>query len=246
MFYHLGQSITELPGGKGFQGAYVGDGQPGVIESLIGSGYGCIESSLYGLGDPVPCVSDTFYGSKWGIGLIPIEKLQDYLCTGEYHPFAVPEYQVRSLAEAEDALACHRHDRFRKRMCFRGQVREYFTTREFPNPHMKLADGHERLIIPSIWRQFADDWCSRLDFNPPPSLFSTIYGDEIIYYGIPDWRNLARRNMERYGVHTMSDLEDFPDPDSQDYGRRWSCCDIKCKVGSHSEISENMWMGMRL
>jgi hypothetical protein len=76
---------------------------PKVVDDLINSGYSYIESSLYGLGNPEACVSDTFYGSKLGIGLIPIKEFQDYLYTGEYLPFSVPEYHVR-FTETSDCI----------------------------------------------------------------------------------------------------------------------------------------------
>lgn len=66
----------------------------------------------------------------------------------------------------------------------------------------------------------AHDWKNR-PARTPTSIFTTIFADNLIYRGIPDWENLADRNYARYGPHTMSDLEEFPDADSQEYARRY-------------------------
>lgn len=194
------------------------------IDRMLASGYYLRTISMYGMGESIRCVADSFYGSKWLVGLTPI----DEFLSGATHPgpFLIPSavrtYTVGSLAEIESILANERHAKFHQagRLSFRGQSREYHVRRPFPNPVLAL-NGAERLIIPSFWRRFRDGWSKRFDATVPPSIFTTIYGDDLIYYGIPDWQTLAERNVKRYGLHTMSDLEDFPDVDSREYGRRW-------------------------
>lgn len=188
------------------------------ISNLIASGYFYAEVSLYGSGVPEPCLSDSFYGSKWFSGFIPIDQFLD-----EKLPEPnIPTYEVHSLNQIKEILNTDRHSRYHNsgRLSFRGQTKEYFTKRPYPHP-TKAIDGAERLVIPSFWRQFSDDWMKRFDATEPRSIFTTTFADELIYYGIFDWRNLPQKNYERYGVHTMSDLEDFPDAESQEYGRRW-------------------------
>ena len=74
----------------------------------------------------------------------------------------------------------------------------------------------------------------RFDANPTASIFTTSFADHLVYYGIPEWKNLAEKNFERYGLHTMSDLVDFPDPESQEYGRRWRL--FKVEDGYHRDL----------
>jgi hypothetical protein len=189
-----------------------------VVKDIVASGYFVLP--VLGQGH---MLCDGFYGNKQISGLFSVEALARMITTGE-RPFTVniPRFEVDSLADIQRYLANEprlRHWHANGKLTFRGQSREYFTTRRFPNPVQAGVDGRERLILPSYWRQFENDWESRTD--PPNSRFTTILGDELIYRGIPDWKTLSRRNSERYGFHDMSDLEDFPDAESQEYGRRW-------------------------
>ena len=179
-------------------------------------GYQISNTSLYGMGEPTLCISDTFYGSKWGIGLIPIEEFF------REHSFKIrpPVYEVGSLQEIRALLSEAPHSRYDGRMTFRGQVKEYFTRRSYPNPIAENC-GQERLILPGYWRKFVGRWNDRFDAPSYSSIFATCAGDDLIYRGIEDWRGLSERNFKRYGLHTMSNLEDFLDPESQAYFKRW-------------------------
>jgi len=75
-------------------------------------------------------------------------------------------------------------------------------------------------VIPSFWRQFQTSWNYRFE-DTYISIFQTWDWDEIIYHGIKDWERLAEINYERYGLHSMSDLETFPDPESREYYQRY-------------------------
>ena len=184
-------------------------------EQMRASGYSIMEASLYGMGDSVPCIFDSFYGSKWLIGLTPIDKFFT-----DFFKVSPPEFEVSSLTEIEAILGSQPHSNFRGRMVFRGQTREYFAKRSFPNPRTNTPDG-ERLILPGYWRKFHSDWNERFKAPPYTSLFATTFGDELVFHGITDWETLGEKNMRRYGIHTMSDLETFPDDESKEYGKRW-------------------------
>lgn len=192
---------------------------------IIQSGYAYLKgASLYGLGEGVPCVSDGFYGSKWNCGLIPFETFIDYIRKDEepFWKYSPPTYKVESLDHAVELLKSNRHKKFfsNGRMCFRGQSQGYCIKRPFPNPFIADKKGYEPLLIPSFWRSYLKNLNQR-PVNTPSSIFCTVFADDIIYFGIKNWKSLAVENIKRYGIHTMSDLEDFPDPESQEYGRRW-------------------------
>lgn len=209
------------------------------IDRMLASGYYLCTASLYGMGDSVLCVADSFYGSKWGIGLTPIDQFLNGTTPLGLFPLRVPTYTVGSLLDINLILASERHARFHKagRLTFRGQSREYHARRQYPNPAM-ANNGLERLIIPSFWRKFRDNWSKRFEASVPPSIFTTMYGDELIYHGIPEWQTLAERNFRRYGIHTMSDLEDFPDSESREYGRRWRAFKITGSMNSELPLVE--------
>jgi hypothetical protein len=187
------------------------------IESLVSSGY-FLSTRMDWHESKTLCIADSFYGTKGFSGMPPIEAFLE----GRLPRARVPRYTVDSVAEIERVLNSERHARFLQSgmLAFRGQPREYTAQRPYPNPVI-AENGVERLIIPSYWRQFNGDWMSRFAVRAPRSIFSTVCGDELVYYGIQDWKTLSDRNHLRYGVHSMSDLEDFPDKDSQEYGRRW-------------------------
>ncbi|MCH8814010.1 MAG: FRG domain-containing protein [Chloroflexi bacterium] len=188
-----------------------------LIEAAIESGY------MYHPTSPNPSVADTFYLPKGPSGVIPIDHFAAFLKGEQDQPklHDIPDYGIHSLDEAKAILERQRHIRYRDRMCFRGQTKEYRTVRKLPNLVRADSAGRERLIIPAFWRQFQDDWLDRFTADVPRSIFTTFEAEELIYWGIPNVDTLAQRNFDRHGVHTMSDLEDFPDSESQEYGRRW-------------------------
>jgi hypothetical protein len=194
-----------------------------LLSAFCEAGYALLDAVAPDGSGTTPCVSDTFYGSKWFIGLIPVSNFLDHLAGKPYPTASTPVYRVRSLKEVQDILSTGRHAPFHANgsICFRGQVSEHKCHRAFPNPFLAGSDGQERLILPSFWRKFRNNWNARFDAETPRTVFQSIHGDFLIYHGIQEWQNLPRLNLKRYGPHTMSDLEDFPDPESREYGRRW-------------------------
>lgn len=187
-----------------------------TADRLAKSGYWSNDPASSPSSDSEPWIADSFYGSKLDLGL---SSVSNFFSPPSWK-VAPPEYEVSSLREIQEVLerpenACHLGG-----MSFRGQTREYFTKRPYPNP-IAETDGQEKLIIPGYWRKFSDSWNDRFDAPAYQSIFLTVLGDALIYHGIPNWQTLAERNFERYGPHSMSDLEDFPDPESREYGRRW-------------------------
>ena len=171
-------------------------------------------------GSEVLC--DGFYGNKQNSGFHSARSLAAAILRNERPVRAgAPEYIVGSIDEIRDHLSEERFEtwRARGRLCFRGQRGDYFTRRPFPNPVQARDDGQERVILPSYWRRFRGDWNRRLD--PPRSPFETIELDDLVYFGIPDWQTLGARNFALHGEHSESDLVNFPDPESREYGRRW-------------------------
>lgn len=185
-------------------------------DMLLAEGY-----YLRGGGSLQPSVDDAFIcDSFYGSGLMAaLHPLDDFL-SGNIRNVAAREVRISSTEELLAFLNAPQQARMRDQLCFRGQGREHVTQRGYPNPALAI-DGKERLVIPSIWRQFRDDWSARFRFRGFESIFSSLLGDDLVYYGIDDYRTLGERNAERYGPHTMSDLEDFPDAESQEYHRRW-------------------------
>jgi len=187
-----------------------------TADRLAKSGYWSNNPSSSLPSDTEPRIADSFYGSKLGLGSASVSNF----FSPPSWKVAPPEYEVSSIREIHEVLerpenACHLGG-----MSFRGQTREYFTKRPYPNPIAEI-NGQERLIIPGYWRKFSDNWNDRFDAPAYRSIFQSVLGDDLLYYGIPNWQTLGARNYERYGLHTMSNLEDFPDPESREYGRRW-------------------------
>jgi hypothetical protein len=173
--------------------------------------------------EEISCVADLAYGSKMHIGLTPVDEFFEDILRAEPSGPRAPTYKVSSLSNLLTILNTDRHRRYFEGgwMSFRGQTREYSMKRSCPNPHIRDEEGRERLIIPSFWRQFKDDWSRRFAVEKPTSLLSSILGHELIYYGLPSVSELTERNLARYGPHSLSDLEDFDDPESREYYRRW-------------------------
>ena len=107
---------------------------PEDISKLLASGYFYSEASGSGMGKPVPCVSDSLYGSKWFCGLMPIDSFIEQ----KFLKLKFPVYEVSSLHQIRKILNTDRHSRFFHdgRLSFRGQTKEYFTKRFYPNPSL--------------------------------------------------------------------------------------------------------------
>ena len=165
---------------------------------------------------------DGFYGNKEVSGLLPIDRFARWL-TGEGGAFprieGPPEYWVRSLADAEHIFSSPRHSRYvaNGRMSFRGQNSDYLYRRGVSNPVASMPSGEERTILPSAWRSSQNGRMSkrRGQGRGGNSILTTIFAEPLIFHGIPGWQNLAERNYKRYGPHSIGDLEDFPDEESE-------------------------------
>lgn len=194
-----------------------------VIEAMVASGFTLTGVITDFRGGTAIHIADTAYGNKQISGLFSFERFLQILNEGQREHIDSPTYEIGSQAELKQILLSERHRPFFEsgRMSFRGQNNEYWMKRPFPNPVRAEADGKERLIIPSFWRQFRDDWNKRFKADLPASIFSTYLADKLIYYGLPSPLELSERNFKRYGPHTLSDLEDFDDTESREYGRRW-------------------------
>ena len=124
---------------------------------------------------------------------------------------------VSSLKEAQDAIADFTKNWNKNRfLTFRGMNREYFLNRKYKNPLSPKIDGKEPSLLPSYWRNHDNDEDAILE----EQFFRTSFAEELIYNGI-DVAELAKRNTEKYGIHSISDLEDDDDPISQEYYKRW-------------------------
>jgi hypothetical protein len=172
-------------------------------------------------------VMDCHYGLKMS-GLFDLDEFALFLNgekTPAKSPVGTPTYKnvrdIKDLREITD-LPLHRNSIEGGFTCFRGQTRDYWTSRAVPNPRISDDQRKERIITPSYWRSFLERPLSSRNMGPSQSIFHTIFADPLIYHGIPDWQTLPERNHERYGPHySISDLEDFPDPESQEYYKRW-------------------------
>jgi|LauGreDrversion4_2_1035121.scaffolds.fasta_scaffold164087_2 hypothetical protein len=202
--------------------------EAGYVVWPIANGWGSTPRSM---------VMDCHYGLKMS-GLFELDEFAAYLNgeqTPAQAPIGTPTYKnVRDLKDLHEIAEIPRHREAIEKgfTCFRGQPRDYWMSRPVPNPRICDDQRKERIITPSYWRQFLDQPLSARDWGPFGSIFETIPADELIYYGIADWRTLSKRNHERYGPHfSISDLEDFPDSESQEYYTRW----LRHKIQGRSE-----------
>ena len=69
----------------------------------------------------------------------------------------------------------------------------------------------------------------------PQEVFDTSIADDLIYYGMENTEVLLKRNYEKYGFHTISDLKDFPESENQEYYKRWS--QLKVQGGVYPDIA---------
>lgn len=175
---------------------------------------------------PTLTVMDCHYGYK-ASGLFNIDDFANYLKGVqpiERSSSGVAVYRnVRDLQELQEIASQPRHQRYISQgmTSFRGQVRDYWMTRPVPNPRTSDDQQRERIVIPSYWRAFLERPLIERNWGPADSIFKTILADPLVYHGIPDWQGLPSRNYERYGIHSVSDLEDFPEHENQEYFRRY-------------------------
>lgn len=170
-------------------------------------------------------VVDGYYGVKQS-GVFEYDRFVAHLSGTSIDPWPRGTAVYRGVRDASDVEAILQTDRHRKyleagRLSFRGQTREYNLARPVPNPRVADVHGRERLILPAFWRASVGRGIADRPQPPAQSVFTSVLADSLVYRGIKDWETLATRNYERYGIHTMSDLEDFPDADSREYFKRW-------------------------
>ena len=175
---------------------------------------------------PKLMVMDCHYGLKQS-ALFTLDEFAAYL-KGESTPERAPSgvetyYDVRDIQDVREIASLPRHQKYisEELTSFRGQTVDYRLCRTVRNPRISDEEGKERIITPSYWRRYLDAPFSERDWGPNGSIFGTMLADPLVYHGLPDWQTLGERNFQRYGFHSLSDLEDFPDPESQEYFKRW-------------------------
>lgn len=184
-------------------------------------------NSGYYMRDENSFVYDSYYAPIWLLqgqfGFSEFLEILDNRTT--INPIQNKVSVVRSPSEILEVLRSDPHSRHcldNGSFSFRGQTAEYFTKRPIPNPSFKIDDNGERLIIPNIYRKYKDDFQQRLVDEQPHKIFNTSLADDLIYYGMENPMVLSERNYKKYGPHTISDLENFPEPENQEYYKRWS------------------------
>ena len=173
--------------------------------------------------------TDTVYdGYYWTTGAMPY-KLFISILKGSTDKALVrrrtpPVYSINSLEDAEKVLELPQYKKIRDDICFRGQVRHFSAQRPYPHPFFSDSKGYETLLLPGYWRKFVEQKEGNHVSNSRPiempENFLSILRDRLHYYGI-DVAGLRQRNLERYGFHSTSEVEDFPDAESQEFARRY-------------------------
>lgn len=167
-------------------------------------------------------VWDSYYGPVWQE---PFEAFRRSLNSRNGLKRTFPVYRVKSLDHAREVLErpeLHYREG-QDYICFRGQTRQHSVRRPFANPLYSNTAGEETLLLPGYWRQYRDSSGHVSNERPmaPTANFLDILGDHLFYWGI-DVDALEQKIYDRYGWHHMSDLEDFPDPDIQEYADRYN------------------------
>ncbi len=190
---------------------------PETIKRIGESGYYMLNSAY---GDE-PIVADSFYGTKIYSGFITLSNFLEYI---KGHVPYKPRPHIHEIHNVEEAVKILSDNDWFKRglMSFRGQNQEYFMRRRFPNPIQVLKDGTERLILPGYWRKYRGKWDERFRAPEYHSIFKSIYGDFLTYYGLPDPQWIAEYNIKKYGIHTMSDMGFFEEDFNKEYFKRFS------------------------
>ncbi|MCL2367843.1 MAG: hypothetical protein FWC72_02510 [Oscillospiraceae bacterium] len=196
------------------------------IERIRMSGYYLPEYDIYGNGD-TSYFLDSFYGgydhtSRFGFNGGLLDENEPY---GRLSRDNRIVSKIRSIQDAFEAIEKATNDlnpEIAKRICFRGECRKHTIRRSIPNPYYSYSDGSELLMLPSYWRQFKDSgYMDRpLQAEYRTTLGMSMFSDMILYDGI-DVKKLIEYNYEKYGDYTMSDLEDFPEPENQELYRRY-------------------------
>lgn len=185
-------------------------------------------------------VYDSFYAPSWVFqGKFDFNSFLKML--KNERPFSMANKKVSYVESVEDILKILNEDPLSKHcleqgsLSFRGQKKEYTIKRDIPNLYMSDEKGNEKLIIPGIFRQYANNFQTRIIDEKPHEIFRTILADDLIYHGMEHPTILSQRNFEKYGPHTISDLQDFPEPENQEYFKRWS--QIKVQGNYYPDIA---------
>jgi len=199
-------------------------------------------NSGYYMDDNYPdIVFDSFYGTSWGLIAQFSKKEVLEMLTGKFNnnfKRSPPIYHISHINEIHDILSSDdrsRHDLENGYLSYRGQRKEYKIKREFPNPTMSNEDGFERLIIPGVWRKYYPNFNLREIDGGYINIFSKGLVDDLVYYGIDNFRTLGDRNYEKYGIHSTSNLQDFPEKENQEYYKRW--IDFKVQGSYNSDLA---------
>lgn len=197
-------------------------------------------NSGYYMWDKNSSVYDSYYDPRWFLqGQFKFSDFLEILNNRTtIKPIQNKVSFVKSTADILEILRSDPHSSHcldQGSLSFRGQTSEYFTQRQIPNPSFKVDGDKERLIIPSIYRKYKADFQQRVVDERPHEIFKTFLVDDLIYYGMENPIVLSERNYKKYGTHTISDLEDFPEPENQEYYKRWS--QIKVQGTAYPDIA---------
>jgi hypothetical protein len=195
----------------------------GIIEIMAKD---VIESGYY-MTSEKSSVYDSYYSPQWAlVGQFPFKDFLLFL-NGQhtYNSIKRKTSTVSSVDEIFQILNSDPHSKHcleQGSLSFRGQKQEYFTKRAIPNPSLANENSEERLIIPSIYRKYTSNFQSRIMDEKPQWVFETLLADDLVYYGMESPIEISKRNHEKYGDHSISDLQNFPEPENQEYYKRWS------------------------
>jgi hypothetical protein len=172
-------------------------------------------------------VLDSYYASMWALeGQFPFDYFLAILKKEKsLQPLEKKVSVVKSVNEILEILKSDPHSYHclqNGSLSFRGQREEYFTERIIPNPSLADNFGKERLIIPNIYRKYKNDFQARIMDERPQEVFGTLLADDLIYYGMESPLVISERNHKKYGPHTISELQEFPEPENQEYYKRWN------------------------
>ncbi|MDT3498858.1 FRG domain-containing protein [Bacillus toyonensis] len=150
----------------------------------------------------------------------------------------IPIYEINSYKDAKEVLELPIYKRIADDICFRGQNQHFSSQRPFPHPFFSDKKGNETLLLPGFWRKFLieSNYVSikRPMDKPTSFLENSCISDRLHFHGI-DVPELRKINFERYGLHFDSNLEDFPDSESQEFASRYN---QKLSIGNEQPLIE--------
>lgn len=194
-----------------------------------------LESGFFLWGDTV---YDGYYGRT---GQIPYNLFLSILRGSSLHESFVkktPIYEINSYEDAKEILELPNYKRIINDICFRGQIQHISSQRPFPHPFFSDTNGFETLLLPGFWRKYLTNNNHVSNDRPmdrPISLLEySFISDKLHFYefNVP---KLMKKNIEKYGPHTNSSIEDFPDPESQEFARRYK---EKLNIGNEQALIE--------